>query len=70
MYKYDTVHGRCGQTVTHDKDAKTLSIDGKPIKIFGEMVSQISLATWYIKINISHIITTYMNTKIYNPLIL
>ncbi|KAL9187191.1 hypothetical protein ACHAXT_010911 [Thalassiosira profunda] len=37
MYKYDTVHGRCGQEVTHDKDAKTLSIDGKPIKIFGEM---------------------------------
>jgi len=37
MYKYDTVHGRCGQTVTHDKDAKTLSIDGKPIQIYGEM---------------------------------
>eukprot|EP00970_Alexandrium_tamarense_P002465 scaffold355_cov178-Alexandrium_tamarense.AAC.1 len=37
MYKYDTVHGRCGQTVTHDKDAKTISIDGKQIKIFGEM---------------------------------
>jgi len=37
MYKYDTVHGRCGQTVTHDKDAKTLSINGEPIKIFGEM---------------------------------
>eukprot|EP00584_Thalassiosira_punctigera_P002660 CAMPEP_0172526126 /NCGR_PEP_ID=MMETSP1067-20121228/1113_1 /TAXON_ID=265564 ORGANISM="Thalassiosira punctigera, Strain Tpunct2005C2" /NCGR_SAMPLE_ID=MMETSP1067 /ASSEMBLY_ACC=CAM_ASM_000444 /LENGTH=336 /DNA_ID=CAMNT_0013309569 /DNA_START=113 /DNA_END=1123 /DNA_ORIENTATION=- len=37
MYKYDTVHGRCGQTVTHDKEAKTISIDGKPIKVFGEM---------------------------------
>jgi len=37
MYKYDTVHGRCGQEVTYDKDANTLTIDGKPIKIFGEM---------------------------------
>jgi glyceraldehyde 3-phosphate dehydrogenase len=37
MYKYDTVHGRCGQTVSHDKDAKTLSIDGKTIKVMGEM---------------------------------
>ena len=47
MYKYDTVHGRCGQTVTHDKDAKTLSINGEPIKIFGEMVSsQISLTIY------------------------
>ncbi|KAL7450242.1 hypothetical protein ACHAWC_003121, partial [Mediolabrus comicus] len=37
MYKYDTVHGRCGQTVSHDKDAKTLCIDGKTIKVMGEM---------------------------------
>ncbi len=37
MYKYDTVHGRCGQEVSHDKDSKTLSIDGKTIKVFGEM---------------------------------
>jgi len=37
MYKYDTVHGRCGQTVSHDKDAKTMTIDGKPIQIFSEM---------------------------------
>ena len=37
MYKYDTVHGRCGQKVTHDKVAKTLTIDGKTIKVFGEM---------------------------------
>ena len=37
MYKYDTVHGRCEQTVSHDKDAKTLSIDGKTIKVMGEM---------------------------------
>eukprot|EP00581_Thalassiosira_minuscula_P019080 CAMPEP_0183727500 /NCGR_PEP_ID=MMETSP0737-20130205/25741_1 /TAXON_ID=385413 /ORGANISM="Thalassiosira miniscula, Strain CCMP1093" /LENGTH=336 /DNA_ID=CAMNT_0025959153 /DNA_START=10 /DNA_END=1020 /DNA_ORIENTATION=- len=37
MYKYDTVHGRCGQTVTHDKDAKTITIDGKTIQVYGEM---------------------------------
>jgi len=37
MYKYDTVHGRCGQEVAHDKDAKTLTIDGSTVKIMGEM---------------------------------
>jgi glyceraldehyde 3-phosphate dehydrogenase len=37
MYKYDTVHGRAPGKVTHDADAKTISIDGKPIKVFGEM---------------------------------
>ena len=37
MYKYDTVHGRAGQPVSHDADAGTLTIDGKPIKVFGEM---------------------------------
>jgi len=37
MYKYDTVHGRCGQEVSHDKEANSITIDGKPIKIFGEM---------------------------------
>jgi len=37
MYKYDTVHGRAQGEITHDKEAKTLSIDGKPIKVFGEM---------------------------------
>jgi len=37
MYKYDTVHGRAQGEVTHDKDAKTISVDGKPIKVFGEM---------------------------------
>jgi glyceraldehyde 3-phosphate dehydrogenase len=31
------VHGRCGSEVSHDKDAKTLSIDGKTVKVFGEM---------------------------------
>jgi len=37
MYKYDTVHGRCGQEVAHDKDAKTLTIDGSTVRIMGEM---------------------------------
>eukprot|EP00978_Attheya_sp_CCMP212_P030330 scaffold111103_cov60-Attheya_sp.AAC.1 len=37
MYKYDTIHGRCGQTVSHDKEAKTLTIDGKTVTVFGEM---------------------------------
>jgi len=37
MYKYDSTHGRAGQEVTHDKDAGTISIDGKPIKVFNEM---------------------------------
>jgi len=37
MYKYDTVHGKCGQEVSHDTEAKTLTIDGQTIKVFGEM---------------------------------
>jgi len=37
MYKYDTVHGRAKETVSHDKEANTIIIDGEPIKIFGEM---------------------------------
>jgi len=37
MYKYDTVHGRCGQEVSHCKESKTLTIDGNTIKLFGEM---------------------------------
>jgi glyceraldehyde 3-phosphate dehydrogenase len=37
MYKYDTVHGRTPETVTHDKEAKTLTIDGKTVTVFGEM---------------------------------
>jgi glyceraldehyde 3-phosphate dehydrogenase len=37
MYKYDSTHGRAGQEVTHDKDANTVSIDGKPIQVFGEL---------------------------------
>jgi glyceraldehyde 3-phosphate dehydrogenase len=37
MYKYDTTHGRAPEEVTHDKAANTVSINGKPIKVFGEM---------------------------------
>jgi glyceraldehyde 3-phosphate dehydrogenase len=37
MYKYDTVHGRAKQSISHDKESKTLTIDGKTIKVFGEM---------------------------------
>lgn len=36
MYKYDTVHGRSSETVSHDKESKTLHVDGKPIVVFGE----------------------------------
>jgi glyceraldehyde 3-phosphate dehydrogenase len=37
MYKYDTVHGKASETVSHDKNAGHLILDGKPIKVFGEM---------------------------------
>ena len=37
MYKYDTVHGRCGQEVSHDEAANTMIVDGKPIQIFDKM---------------------------------
>jgi len=37
MYKYDTVHGRAQQEVGHDADSGNLMLDGKPIKVFGEM---------------------------------
>ena len=37
MYKYDTVHGRCGQEVSHDEATNTMTVDGKPIKIFDKM---------------------------------
>ncbi len=37
MYKYDTVHGRAPGTISHDPEAKTLTIDGKAVKVFGEM---------------------------------
>jgi len=37
MYKYDTVHGKPGVPVSHDKAANTISVGGKTIKVFGEM---------------------------------
>ena len=37
MYKYDSTHGRSGQEVSHDAENNTVIIDGKPIKVFGEM---------------------------------
>ena len=35
LLKYDTVHGRAGQTITHDKEAKTLTIDGAGVWVIG-----------------------------------
>jgi glyceraldehyde 3-phosphate dehydrogenase len=37
MYKYDTTHGRAPEEVSHDKSTNSIHIDGKPIKVFGEM---------------------------------
>ena len=37
MYKYDTTHGKADGEVTHDAAANTVSINGEPIKVFGEM---------------------------------
>mmetsp|Transcript_16789 Transcript_16789/g.38634 ORF Transcript_16789/g.38634 Transcript_16789/m.38634 type:complete len:293 (-) Transcript_16789:1628-2506(-) len=37
MYKYDTVHGKSPEEVTHDADANTITIGGSPITVFGEM---------------------------------
>jgi glyceraldehyde 3-phosphate dehydrogenase len=36
MYKYDSTHGRSGQSITHDKANNTVTIDGQTIKVFGE----------------------------------
>lgn len=36
MYKYDTVHGRAPAKVSHDTEAKTLTIGDQVIKVFGE----------------------------------
>jgi len=36
MYRYDTVHGRVPETVSHDAEANTISIGDKTIKVFGE----------------------------------
>lgn len=37
MYKYDSTHGKANQEVSHDSANNTVTIDGKPIKVFGEM---------------------------------
>ena len=37
MYKYDTVHGRASETVSHDKENNHLLINDNKIKVFGEM---------------------------------
>merc|ERR1712060_197654 len=37
MYKYDTTHGHCGQDLTIDKDSNSLTVDGKPVKVFSQM---------------------------------
>jgi glyceraldehyde 3-phosphate dehydrogenase len=36
MYKYDTVHGRASEEITHDKEAGTITVGGKTITVFGE----------------------------------
>jgi glyceraldehyde 3-phosphate dehydrogenase len=36
MYKYDTVHGRAPEEITHDKEAGTITVGGKTITVFGE----------------------------------
>jgi glyceraldehyde 3-phosphate dehydrogenase len=36
MYKYDTVHGRAPQEITHNKEAGTITVGGKTITVFGE----------------------------------
>jgi glyceraldehyde 3-phosphate dehydrogenase len=36
MYKYDTVHGRITEEISHDKSANTVTVGGKVIKVFGE----------------------------------
>jgi glyceraldehyde 3-phosphate dehydrogenase len=37
MYKYDSTHGRVSEKVSHDKDAKTVTIGSNTIKVFEEM---------------------------------
>lgn len=37
MYKYDTVHGRAKESVSHDLDAGTLTVGGKELKVFTEL---------------------------------
>ena len=37
MYKYDSVHGRAQEKVGHDMESGSLLLDGKAVKVFGEM---------------------------------
>jgi glyceraldehyde 3-phosphate dehydrogenase len=37
MYRYDSTHGRATQEVGHSVENNTVLIDGKPVKVFGEM---------------------------------
>lgn len=37
MYKYDSTHGKTSEEVSHDQANNTVIVDGKPIKVFGEM---------------------------------
>ena len=37
MYKYDTVHGRAAENVSHCSESNSLLLDDKPVKVFGEM---------------------------------
>lgn len=37
MYKYDTVHGRAIEKVEHCKETNSLHLDGRAVKVFGEM---------------------------------
>jgi len=37
MFKYDSTHGSFKGSVSHDANAKTLTVDGKNIKVYAEM---------------------------------
>jgi glyceraldehyde 3-phosphate dehydrogenase len=37
MYKYDTVHGRASEEISHDKEAGTITVGGKTITVFNQM---------------------------------
>mmetsp|Transcript_17201 Transcript_17201/g.19836 ORF Transcript_17201/g.19836 Transcript_17201/m.19836 type:complete len:340 (+) Transcript_17201:89-1108(+) len=37
MYKYDTVHGRSTEAVSHDAEAGTITVGDQTIKVFSEM---------------------------------
>jgi glyceraldehyde 3-phosphate dehydrogenase len=37
VYKYDTVHGRASEEISHDKEAGTITVGGKTITVFNQM---------------------------------